>query len=85
MNVVLGTLPEELSVVSLVHRGAGHPFSIHTEVQYCNEPERNVFIDFVAASGAGHFRTEMNVTHPVTQLEMRHVVSFAKTNATAQV
>ena len=83
--MITGTLPQELSVVSLVQRGAGKPLSIRTEVQYSKEPQRNVGIDVILASGAGHFRTEMNVTHPATQLDMRHVVSYVKTNATAQV
>lgn len=61
-----------------VHRSAQHPLNMKTEVQYSKEPERNVAINTLVTSRQGNHRIEMNVTHPVTQLELRQVLAYER-------
>lgn len=71
--------------MSLIEHSIGQPLKVHSELQYSKEAESNVIIDLVATAGRGLYRTEVNVTHPATQLNMHHVVSYFKSNIAAEV
>lgn len=73
-----GNLPQDLAILTEVHRSAKHPLNMRTEIQYSNEPERNVAINTLVTADKGNYRAEMNVTHPVTQLELRQVLSYER-------
>jgi hypothetical protein len=75
----LGNLPQELAILTEVHRSAKHPLTLHTEIQYSNEPNRNLLIDTVVTSRSGNYRCDMNMTHQATKLELRQTLEYERT------
>lgn len=76
-----GTLPQELAIITEVHRSVLHPLNMKTEIQYSNEPERKLIMHTLITSRRGNYRIEMNTTHPATQLEMRQVLFYDRSSA----
>jgi hypothetical protein len=59
---------------------------MHTEIQYSNEPKRNLLIDTLVTSRNGNYRCDMNMTHQATQLELRQILAYERNaNGRAQL
>jgi hypothetical protein len=71
-------LPQELAILTEIHRSAKHPLNMHTEIQYSNEPKRNLLIDTVVTARNGHYRCDMNMTHQATQLELHQILEYER-------
>ena len=80
-----GNLPQELAFTTEVHRSESEPLNLRTDIQYSNEADRKAVVTLVAGVVDGKYRAEMNVTHPATQLDMRHVFVYQQTDSRVQL
>ena len=75
LSLAQGNLPNELAFISDIHRSRSTPLNIRAEVKYSNDSRRNVLIQYKLAALPGALNSELNVTHPASDLSISQTMT----------